>query len=198
MKLPSYKFVSLPTFFYSRTGMCFLHVSSCLGIFHSEAISLEVISPVPQSEAHPSLSSYNFHYLKSHKITTVNVKFWKYSEHFFYCWWLWPSTVAKPLWVLPCESFHVSPVQRGLPCLLEAVLEQWNPNQVSTLHYCCEIHKVNKYFVLMDKKQTEDWQRLRTWICKASKILFVPWNHSLPTTYQNYFSLTFPPLYHYL
>lgn len=46
--------------------------------------------------------------------------------------------------------------QRVLPRFLEAILEQRNPSQVSTLHYCCEIQKVNKYFVLMEKEQTED------------------------------------------
>lgn len=46
--------------------------------------------------------------------------------------------------------------QQVLPSLLEAILEQKNPSQVSTLHYHSDIQKVNKYFVLVGKEQTEN------------------------------------------
>lgn len=54
-----------------------------------------------------------------------------------------------------------------------------------TLHCCCEIQKVNKYFVHIWKKQTEKWQRLRMWICKVP-LTTAPWNHPWFITYQNY------------
>lgn len=45
-----------------------------LEFFTLKQFHLEAISPAPQSKAHLSLSFYNFHYLKSHKITTDKVK----------------------------------------------------------------------------------------------------------------------------
>lgn len=74
-----------------------------LEFFTLKQFHLEAISPAPQSKAHLSLSFCNFHYLKSHKITTDKVKLWKCNEHLFYYWWLWPSTVAK---LHSRESFH--------------------------------------------------------------------------------------------
>lgn len=143
----------------------FLHEQECvffmfhpvLEIFTLKQFHLEVISPAPQSEAHLFLSFYNFHKLKRQKITTDKVKLWKYSETFV----LLLVTVAK-------QSGQAI-FQRVLPSLLEAILEQKNPSQVSTLHYHSDIQKVNKYFVLVGKEQTENWQRLRTQICKAAQ-----------------------------
>lgn len=73
-------------FFFHEQECVFFMFHPVLEIFTLKQFNLEAISPAPQSEAHLFLSFYNFHYLKSQKITTDKVKLSKYSEYLFYRW----------------------------------------------------------------------------------------------------------------